>query len=99
MKIIDMQIHHNKNEDELLILYGLIPLKKRRKLHMCAMMFRQSKDTENMDNYRPNINLRNRNKLKFKQPFTSLTKVLNSPFYRGVKLWDMLNEETQRATT
>ena len=99
MKIIDQRMHHNDNEDELLILYGFIPLKKRRKLHTCAIMFRQSKDAENMDNYMPNINLRNRNKLKFKQLFTSLTKVLNSPFYIGVKLWDRLKDRHQWLAT
>ena len=32
-------------------------------------------------------------------PKTKLTKVLKSPYYRGVSLWDMLPKEVQRATT
>ena len=30
---------------------------------------------------------------------TKLTKVAYSPYYRGVRLWDRLNESTQKATT
>ena len=78
LKVIDQHQHYNAHDDELLNIYGLIPLEKRRELHMCAIMFRQSKIIENIDNYKPNICLRNRNKLKFKKPFTSLTKVLKS---------------------
>ena len=36
------------------------------------------------------IELRSRNKVKFKQNFTDKTKVLNSPFYRGMYLWNQL---------
>ena len=80
-------------------IYGHIPLEKRRELHICSIMFRHSKSGENIDNYKPNIRLRNRKKIKFKVSFTSLTKVSKSPFHRGVKIWDRLNEDTQRATT
>ena len=30
---------------------------------------------------------------------TNLTKVMKSPYCRGVSLWDRLTEEVQRATT
>ena len=48
---------------------------------------------------RPEINLRSRHKIKFTMPVTKLTKVLRSPFYRGVSLWDRLSVEVQQATT
>ena len=38
------------------------------------------------ENQRPKIQLRNRGKIKFKVPYTTLTKVHNSPFYKGAKL-------------
>ena len=49
-----------------------------------------------IDTDRPEIVLRSRDKIKF---VTKLTKVMKSPYYRGISLWDMLNEEQQRATT
>ena len=53
----------------------------------------------NLENQRPKIQLRNRGKIKFKVPYTTLTKVQNSPFYRGAKLWERLPEGVQKATT
>ena len=53
----------------------------------------------NLENQRPKIQLRNRGKIKFKVPYTTLTKVQNSPFYRGAKLWERLPEGVQIATT
>ena len=41
----------------------------------------------------------NDNEIKFKVRTTKLTKVLNSPCYRWVRLWDGLAEDIQRATT
>ena len=45
------------------------------------------------------ISILNNSKIKFKTRITKLTKVANSPYYRGVRLWDRLNESTQKATT
>ena len=56
-----------------------------------------------VDTCRPKLSLRSNSKIKVKLKFkirtTKLTKVLNSPYYRGVRLWDRLSEETQKATT
>ena len=79
--------------------YNLIPLKERRRKHHLALMYRISRINLYIDDERPEIILRNRNKIKFKTPITKLTKVLKSPFYRGARLWDMLTEDVQRATT
>ena len=62
-------------------------------------MYRISRINLYIDDERPEIILRNRNKIKFKTPITKLTKVLKSPFYRGARLWDMLTEDVQRAKT
>ena len=47
---------------------------------------------------RPEIVLRNRNKIKFHSEVTKLTRVRNSLYNRGIKLWDRLAEEVQEAT-
>ena len=53
----------------------------------------------NPENQRPNTQLRNGGKIRFKVPYTTLNKVQNSPFYRGAKLWERLPEGVQKATT
>ena len=50
---------------------------------------------ENLEIQRPKIELRSKNKVKFKNKFTKITKVLNSPLYRGVFLWDQLPADLQ----
>ena len=62
-------------------------------------MYNLAHSAYQLDVKRPDIVLRNRNKMKFKTPITKLTKILKSPFYRGVNLWDRLSEDVQRATT
>ena len=51
-----------------------------------------------IDTTRPEIVLRSRNKIKLLTPKTNLTKVMKSPYHRGVSMWDRLTEEVQRAT-
>ena len=79
--------------------YAIEPLKARRRKHHLALMYRLSKIDDYLDTARPEIVLRNRDKIKFITPKTKLTKVLKSPYYRGVSLWDMLPQQVQRATT
>ena len=67
--------------------------------HHLALMYRHSKNPENLDNTRPEVTLRNNNKVKFKIKTTKLTKVQKSPYFRRVSLWDQLPEDVQRATT
>ena len=62
-------------------------------------MYRLKDDKDLLEQYRANIELRKNSKIKFKTRTTKLTKVANSPYYRGVRLWDRLNESTQKATT
>ena len=62
-------------------------------------MYRLKDEAEYLETYRSKIGLRNNNKIKFKIKTTKLTKVLDSLYHRGVRLWDRLSEETQKATT
>ena len=74
-------------------------MEDRRKKHLLAVMYRHAQKNFNIENQHPKIQLRNRGNIKFKVPYTTLTKVQNSPFYRGAKLWERLPEGVQKATT
>ena len=80
-------------------IYNIIPLSERRRKHHLSLMYRISTVESYIDVFRPGSNLRSRNKIRFAVPATRLTKVIKSPFYRGVSLWDRLSIEVQRATT
>ena len=41
------------------------------------------------------MELRSKNKVKFKQHFTDKTKVQNSPLFRGIFLWNQLLADVQ----
>ena len=70
----------------------------RRRIHHLTLMFRLSQmDYINVE--RPEITLPSRLKIKFDLPYTRLTKVQNSPYYRGVSFWDRLAVGVQRAMT
>ena len=79
--------------------YSIESLKSRRRKHHLSLMYRISKIEAYLDTSRPEIILRNRDKIKFVTAKTKLTKVTKSPYYRGVSLWDMLPQQVQRATT
>ena len=99
VKLIDNKLHRGLDSNQLMNIYNLEPLLKRRERHHLVLMYRLKADSENLDTHRPGISLRSNNKIKFRNRTTKLTKVLNSPYYRGVRLWDRLSEETQKATT
>ena len=84
---------------DLLNLYGIEDLVMRRRKHHLSVMYRQSRINSKLDEYRPEMGLRSNPKIRFKNKVTQLTKVQNSPYYRGVTLWDRLPVEVQRATT
>ena len=59
-------------------------------------MYKISKNiTKNIETQRPKIELRSRNKVKFKYNFTNIAKVQNSPYYRGEFLWNQLPDQLQ----
>ena len=62
-------------------------------------MYRLSTTGLYVDTIRPEIELWSRHKIQFSVTKTELTKVMKSPYYRGVSLCDMLRKEVQQATT
>ena len=99
LSIIDCKKHKNLEVCDLQILYGLNSIGQRRKEHHCAIMYRLSRRKDNLDQYRPKINLRSRKRVKFRLPLRNLTKISKSPLLRGIKLWDMVPEPIQRSLT
>ena len=99
VKLIDNKANRALDTTQLMTMYGLDSLSKRRKDHHLALMYRLKDNIDLLEPRRATIELRNNNKIKFKIRTTKLTKVLNSPYYRGVRLWDRLSEDTQKATT
>ena len=99
VKIIDRGQHKDLGHDDLVTLYGLGDLGERRRKHHLSVMYRHSRNHNNLVTIRPDVELRSNNKLKFKLKTTQLTKVQNSPYYRGVSLWDRLPTNVQKATT
>ena len=51
----------------------------------------KSTDSENH-----RIDLRSNDKVKIKMDFTAKTQVLNSPLYRGSRLWNLLPVDLQK---
>ena len=79
VKLIDNKAHRDQDIAQLMSTYGLE-----------SLLYRLKDDKDLLEQYRANIELRNNSKIKFKTRTTKLTKVANSPYYRGVLLWDRL---------
>ena len=63
-------------------------------------MYRLSKKNVNLEITRPAINLKSNSKIHFKKrKRRKYEKYLKSLLVRGVKLWEMLPEKVQKATT
>ena len=82
--------------DILRVKYNIESLITRRKRSLLKIMYKQSLDEINIDNYRPDRILCSRNKVKLKSSFTRITKIQRSQFYRGVRLWNELPLDLQR---
>ena len=82
--------NHRKELDVLQGEFNIEPLPLRRNRNLVKIVHKTSKNMENVDISRPGIDLRSKPKVKLKNNFTSLTKVYNSPLYRGIRLWDQL---------
>ena len=88
-----------QKEDYTLLLktYGLTTLYQRRTEHLLLFIYKKSKiDKESLNTQRPKMELRSRNKVKLKHMFTDKSKVMNSPFYQGIFLWNKLSPEIQK---
>ena len=79
--------------------YHLEPLDKRRKRNLLKILFKESKNECNIDMYRPERTLRSSKNVKLNHKFTRLTKIQQSPYYRGLHLWDELPQEMQKIDT
>ena len=66
------------------------------KRNLVKIIHKTSKEVSNIDIERPKMDLRSKPKVKLKTDFTSVTKVYNSPLYRGMRLWDQLPPEIQK---
>ena len=98
IRIIEYTIDHEckKPYTELYTKYNLTSLYQRRAEHLILFMYKISKNiTKNIETQRPKIELRSRNKVKFKNKFTKISKVQNSPYYRGEFLWNQLPDDLQ----
>ena len=99
VKIIDNKEHPEMDIPILSNYYRIAPLKERRAEHLCVLMLRRSKDEMYLDNSRPEIHLRNRNKIKFNTFKRIHEKYLRSPISRGITMWDRIPESVQKSTT
>ena len=99
VRIIHRNQHKDMKYDDLLKLYGIDDLALRRGTHHLSVIYRNTRNVNNLEIGRPDISLRSNSKIKFKISTTKLTKVQMRPFVRGVLIWDHLPEAVQRATT
>ena len=88
-------VENRKTYHDLEILYNIEPLKSRRKSSLLNQMYYQSKIECNITEDRCDRILRNSKKIKMRYKFSNLTKLHNSPYYRGVKLWNKFPERIQ----
>ena len=79
-----------QDTDVLMVKYNIEELRLRRKRNLVQIMYTQRKNTENLKATSVKRTLRSANKTKMKNDFTNMTKVYNSPLYRGIRLWDSL---------
>ena len=85
----EMSVYHKELKQKM--------LGYRRKMFMLKMMYKLSKEEDNIERYRPEMLLRTGPKVKMKVAFTNKERVLRSPYYLCNKLWDKLDSDTQRA--
>ena len=84
-----------QDTDLLMVKYNIEELRLRRKRNLVKIMYTQSKNIENLKATSVERTLRSANKVKMKNDFTNITKVHNSPLYRGIRLWDSLPASLQ----
>ena len=77
--------------------YNIEELHVRRKRSLLRHMYINSKDINNIQVKRHEKNLRSTKKVKMKEPFSGLMKLHQSPYYRGIKLWESLPDTVQKS--
>ena len=73
--------------------YDIEDLSKRRKEHLLMLMYEHQYNTDFLEENRPDMALRSHNVAKFKIKTTKIHRLDESPFYRGIYLWDGLPVE------
>ena len=98
IRLIEYSPSKENREDikVLLVRYNIEPLKTRRKRSLLNLMYKHSRQIDNVDLKSCNINLRSTKKIKLKSQFARLTKVKKSHLYRGIELWNDLPENVQK---
>ena len=99
LRIIDANRHRDDADSLLEKEYGLLTPTMRRHEHHSMIMYRQCRDIGNLDNYRPAMVLRSNKRIKFRHHKTNLRGIDKSPMIRGIKIWNLIPCEIQRATT
>ena len=100
LKFVNNGLYGYENISELYAVFNVQTLALRYREHISCFMYRQSKIDGNIEYRRPSINLRSNGKVKFKAKRKRKYELyLKSPKVRGVKLWEMLPLDVQRATT
>ena len=100
LRYVDNDSHSVKDISVLYQLYNVQTLALRYREHLSSLMYRYSKKHENLDCRRPTMNLRSSNKVKFRKKGKRKYELyLKSPKVRGVKVWEMLPSNVQKATT
>ena len=74
-------------------------LHDRRKIFMLKLMFKLSKEMENVNDYRPERVLRTAPKVKMKIAYTDKERVRHSPYYLCNQLWDKIDSSIQSSNT
>ena len=100
LKYKDNLVHLGQGETILYAVYNVQSLSLRWREHISCIMYRMSQDCNMLELHKPKINLGSNKKIKFKKgKLRQYEQYLNSPLSRGIKIWDMLTAEVQRATT
>ena len=79
--------------------WSLMKLCDRRKLFMLKMMYKYSQREEYVEQYKPQMELLTRPKVKMKLHNTKKERVLCSPYHLANKLWDQLDHVVQNLDT
>ena len=92
--------YQNRNDIKVLMKdYGIESIRHRRELQLLSFMYNESLDKTNLNQTSTSLILRSSNKIKFREKLTRKTSVQNSPYYRGISLWNSLPETIQKRNT
>ena len=76
--------------------YNIEDLRLRRKKNLLKIIHARTPLLKSSDPENHCIELRSNNKVKIKMDFTAITRVYNSPLYRGTSLWNLLPTDLQK---